>query len=440
MKGRLNIFQQTMLQWDDLYPYNAAGLARVEGSLDRERLKASIGFVLQRNGLGMFAVDGSRSRYAYLPDDGGIELEVITGTGDLLQQVQSEVEAQLNRRFVEHGDPLLACKPFRPFRFFAVEGDGVYYLGIVCFHAIADGYSLSFLARDVLDHYLGRPGADRAAIPDLYPGTYFGLFRRKSLLRFLKGLSLPAFLTGLRRACKPFAMYHYHDLGVECRLLTCDPSVVPGLKRAAAAWGVTQHDIFLAIVFRAIVPFVALKKVRDRKKKIALGSVINISRDLGVRQTGAFGVFLSSFAISHPDPAQRSLEVLAKEIQAMTSGIKHKRTYYVTLIEQWLALKLMPLLPREQQLKFYPKNYPLWAGVTNMNFGTLGDTVDPGREIDMSALVSTGPNCPIVFAITRVRQKITVGVTYRREVFSRAEIEKISADFLAYARDISTEV
>lgn len=440
LRGRLNIFQQTMLQWDDIYPYNAVGLVRVAARLDRQRMKAALKLVLERYGLGKISLDGSHERYGYLPDTDEIELDVIAGTGDAVEQVQQEVELQLNRRFIRHSDqanPSNPIKPVSPFRFFAVEGEGFFYLGIVYFHVIADGYSLSLLVRDIVHQYLGVT-VGTAVIPDLYPETYLNLFRKKSYLRLLKGLSFPAFMTGLRRACKPYGMYHTHDLGVECRLLTCDPSVAPGLKKAAASWGVTQHDIFLAIVFRALAPFVSRKKVRDRKKKIALGSVINISRDLGIRQTRAFGVFLSSFAVSHPEPAGRSLEVLAKEIQATTSGIKKKRKYLVTLFEQWLALRLVPFLPREQQMKFYPKNYPLWAGVTNMNFGTIWDDIDSGAELDLSAMVSTGPNCPIVFAITRVRKKLSVGITYRREVFSRDEIEKISADFLACARNISS--
>lgn len=438
MRGRLNIFQRTMLQWDDMHPYNAVGLVRVEGRFDQDRMKVSLKLALQRYGLGKFAVDDRIRAYEYLPAGDDPAVEVIAGHGDTAERVQSELELQLNRRFVRYEGPGTPLKPFNAFRFFAVEGEGFYYFGIVCFHAIADGYSLSLLIRDVFGHYFGEPGAAEGAVPDLYPATYLELFRKKPLLRFLRALSLPAFLTGLRRACKPYAMYHYHDLGVECRFLTCDPSVAPGLKRAAAAWGVTQHDIFLAIVFRAIAPFVAAKKVRDSKTTIALGSVINISRDLGVRQTGAFGVFLSSFAVSHPAPAGRSLESLAKEIQEKTAGIKKKRKYLVTLLEQWLALKLMPLLSREQQLKFYPKNYPLWAGVTNMNFGRSYD--DIGGKIDLSALVSTGPNCPIVFAVTRVRTKLSVGITYRREVFSRDEIEKISSAFLAHAGEISSGV
>jgi hypothetical protein len=322
-------------------------------------------------------------------------------------------------------------------RFFVVEGEGFFYLGLVFFHVIADGYSIFRVIRDIVGCYRGRTHPSEVQQPDLYPEMYIDLFKRRPLLFFLKGLTLPAFVSGLRRACKPFAMYHTHDQSVGYHGMTCDRQFAMALPAAAERWGVTQHDIFLAMIFKVIEPFVPSKKVTDRKRKMALGSVIDISRDLGIDLSRSFGVFLSSFTVSHSGPAGRSLEALARDIRAATSRIKKRRKYLVTLFEQWMGLKWMPFLPREQQMKFYPKNYPLWAGVTNMNYASLlGDA--PGTEgLVLSVAAPTGLNCPVVFAITRGRETIDIGLSYRVEVFSRDEIEKIEVDFLRYAGEIT---
>ncbi|MHB8883329.1 MAG: hypothetical protein ACYC69_17700 [Thermodesulfovibrionales bacterium] len=170
---------------------------------------------------------------------------------------------------------------------------------------------------------------------------------------------------------------------------------------------------------------------------MALGAAISISRELGIKLRGTFGVFLSSFTVSHMDPASHSLEALSKDINRQTVRIRKRRLYLVTLFEKWLALKFMPLMQRKQQMKFYPKNYPLWAALTNMNFKTLMDDLEGGREIELASTVSTGPSCPIAFSVIRVRETIHAGISFRLAVFSRAEVEQIAADFLGYARELT---
>ncbi|MGC2061545.1 MAG: hypothetical protein WA610_01110 [Thermodesulfovibrionales bacterium] len=431
MRGRLNIFQRTMLQWDSFHPYNAVVLIKLPGRLNGERLRASLDAVIERFGIGAFSFDRTLGTYEYPDGQYQVELRVIPGGEDCRQTVHNEVGLQLNRRFIGEGGTVT------PVRFFAVEGEGFFYLGLVYFHVIADGYSIFRVIRDIVGCYKGETHPTEAQQPDLYPEIYTDLFKRRPLLFFLKGLTLPAFVSGLRRACKPFAMYHTHDQSIAYHSMTCDRQFATVLPAAAKKWGVTQHDIFLAIIFKVIAPFVPSKKVTDRKRKMALGSVINISRDLGIDLSRSFGVFLSSFAVSHSDPAGRPLETLAREIRALTSGIKKRRKYLVTLFEQWMGLKWMPFLPREQKIKFYPKNYPLWAGVTNVNYAALLDDVPGAGGLVLSAAAPTGPNCPVVFAITRGRETIDIGLSYRVEVFTREEIEKIEVDFLRYTREIA---
>lgn len=431
MRGRLNVFQRTMLQWDSFYPYNAVFLMKLPVRLNEERLRASLDTVIERLGIGTFSFDRVRGTYEYPGGQVQVELRVVPGGGDIRQAVHAEIGLQLNRRFAAEEATVA------PVRFFAIEGEGFFYLGLVFFHVIADGYSIFRVVREIVGCYAGPSLPQEAQRPDLYPGTYINNFRQRPLFFFLKGLTLPAFASGLRRACKPYAMYHTHDQSAGYHGMTCDRQFATALSIAAEKWGVTRHDIFLAIIFKVIAPFVPLKKVTDTKTRMAVGSVISITRDLGIDLSRSFGVFLSSFTVSHDSPAGIPLEALARDIRAATSAIKKRRKYLVTLFEQWVGLKWLPFLPREQQMKFYPKNYPLWAGVTNMNYASLLDDAPGAGGMVLSAAVPTGPNCPVVFAITRGRETIDIGITYRVEVFSGDEIETMGKDFLRYAKEIT---
>lgn len=113
MRGRLNIFQRTMLQWDSLYPYNAVILMKVPCRLEGERLRASLETAIERYGIGALSLDRVRGTYEYLNSLPEVELRFIPGGEDCRQAVDDEVGLQLNRRFVGEGGGGLAAEVLR---------------------------------------------------------------------------------------------------------------------------------------------------------------------------------------------------------------------------------------------------------------------------------------------------------------------------------------
>ena len=53
---KLNPFQQTMLLWEELHPYNAVHYLRLRGRCDFDRLKAAIERAARANGLTVRAI------------------------------------------------------------------------------------------------------------------------------------------------------------------------------------------------------------------------------------------------------------------------------------------------------------------------------------------------------------------------------------------------
>src|SRR5262245_32424054 len=113
MHGRLNSFQKTMLQWDDLHPYNAVHVVRIPGVLNTERLRLSVGSRLEQHGLTQLELNRTANTYAYHGGrwEGG--LKIIPAGHDLLGALGAEMEHQLNTTFDKNGR-------FNPFRFFAL--------------------------------------------------------------------------------------------------------------------------------------------------------------------------------------------------------------------------------------------------------------------------------------------------------------------------------
>ena len=65
MKGRLNLFQRTMLRWRELHPYSAVHVVRIDRPLDAARLAAVIDEWLEALGLTGLTLDAARGRFEY---------------------------------------------------------------------------------------------------------------------------------------------------------------------------------------------------------------------------------------------------------------------------------------------------------------------------------------------------------------------------------------
>jgi hypothetical protein len=62
----------------------------------------------------------------------------------------------------------------------------------------------------------------------------------------------------------------------------------------------------------------------------------------------------------------------------------------------------------------------------------MWDQPEDKAKIDYFRAVSTGPATPLVFSLTTVKDVLNVGLSYRKTVFSKNDIEKIMADFSNY--------
>ena len=107
-----------------------------------------------------------------------------------------------------------------------------------------------------------------------------------------------------------------------------------------------------------------------------------------------------------------------------TGRFKHGGLFLANTIEMRLVLRLISLCSTEQRSRFYPKNYPLWGGLTNMNLNNL-----PGRgamaPTDYLRAVSTGPVAPLVLSVTTFGGAMNVTMSCRRSVFTGADAAAI---------------
>jgi len=419
MRGKFNIFQKTMLQWNEMHPYSAVHIVRIPEPLDLTRLTQLIDRELEELGLTGLVIDKRRGTFEYRGGSLLNPLKVLEG--DSHSVLQREIEEQLNAGFLDDG-------PLHPFRFFVMKEKDAFRLGLVYFHVIAGAESIILLLKRFTSKYLGQDLASLSSPLDLYPrgpGTF--LSRHPQYL--LKRLStLPSSLGDLRQSSRP----RYQDVRDQTNgviLFSLGPEEFQMLLKTSKRWGVTLNDLFLALMMKSLSSFASRRFSSKRHRKMSVGSIVNIRRDLRIDSLKTFGLFLGSFVISHPVPEGIPVEKLAKDIYHKTLEIKKNKLYLGTPLELWFARGLLFHRSSDGRKSLYAKYYPLWGGITNVNLNTVWEQQEQGGAIDYLRAVSTGPITPIVLSATTVRDKVNMGLTYKKTVFPESTIDAFVADF-----------
>jgi len=423
-----------MLRWRELHPYNAVHVVRIPGPLDAKRLQDRIRHRLEGSGLTGFVLDSKRGRLRRGGGRAFVDLKILEGRADPFSLLWREIEAQLNTPFATDGE-------FSPFRFFAVDAGNSFRFGVVYDHFVGSGDSIALLLQGIALLYAGTATADLPGLaPRLLPPGYRSLLWRHPWHVLGAVLRLPESIVASRRWHRPAfaqevggynAVAHFH----------LDRRAVAGLRRAGKEWGVTLNDLLLASLLLALSPLAPERSRSQRRRELAVASIVNIRHDLPSPAADAFGPFLASFQVSHPVPSGTSLRNLVGHVHAETARIKRKRLYLRSIAAMGAGRLMWPLLSREQRARFFAKNHPVWGGVSTLNVAGIWEHAREGGDppCEYLRVISTGPACPLVLAVTQGKEELHVGVSFRTAVFSRDTIDEVKAGFMRCIEELGGE-
>jgi len=422
MHGRLNSFQKTMLQWNDMHPYNAVHVVRIPVVLNIEQLSLNARATLEQRSLTHLVLNRRRNTFTYQGGSADCPVKIINCGDDPNAALQTEVERQLNTPFVP-------TPGFSPFRFFAVPTKSSFFLGLVYFHPIADAEAIVFLLRDLVRTCRQSAPPSPPPAVQLYPDHRVHLLCRHPGVIVRRLLALPGQACNLRQSHRP----RYRDaldMSNGFNLFSLSSEQLRALIAAGKSWGVTVNDLLLALLMKSLSPLAGGRAQAARRRNLTAGCIVNLRRDLGMDSTRTFGLFLGSFTVTHVVPEGIGLRQLAGDIRQQTVGIKQHRLYLGTPMELALGRFVLQFFSPERRKKFYQKNYPLWGGITNMNLNSLWGTPDDDGPMDYFRGVSTGPVTPLVFSVTTLGDRANVGLSFRATVFEPEDIEKVKRNFM----------
>ena len=422
MHGRLNSFQKTMLQWNDWHPYSAVHVVRVPGVLDEDRLRKGIVAVLEARGLTQLSLDRSNGTYHYEGGSATCEIRVIAGGEDPHSALFSEMERQLNTPFAHTGR-------FSPFRFFVVPAGDAHFLGVVYFHVVADAESVVLLLKELVEAARDGKAPTVSSSLDLYPDGRAHLLRRHMKVVGRRLLALPDQLRNMRRSCRPPC----RDAANMANRFTCfslDAETLRAVVAAAKSWGVTVNDVWLGLLLKSLAPLRGGRAQTRKRSHLSVGCIVNLRSALGIDSRRTFGLFLGSFIVTHEAPDGMGLREFARDVQQQTAAIKRRQLFLGTPLELGFGRFMLRFFSPERQIKFYPKHYPLWGGITNLNLNSLWSAEPNAVPLDYFRGVSTGPATPLVVSVTTIRDRANFGLSYRSAVYPPEAVEGIKARFL----------
>jgi hypothetical protein len=431
MKRRVNLFQAAMLRWRALYPYNAVHALRMPQALEAGRLEAAIRDHLQACQLTGLELDAAGQRYEWTGGPASVALRIVSANGDALGVLQGEMERELNAGFAASGSA-------DPFRFFAVGADGSFILGLAYDHYVASGDSIVALLRGIVDRYLGSRGQDVAGRLRRYGPSYARLLGRQAgpIIR-----GLPA-LAGIAAGCRRSFRLRYGD-AQEGRnavaLARIESADRARLEARADEWGMTTHDLLLAILFKALSPLTLQRRQEAQRNEIAVATIVNIRDDMGERSRGGLAPCLASFRVAHRVPDDVGLRDLASSVREQTSAIKRSKRYLQTLLALGIAGLEWDFMSVAQRQRYFPKHFPLCAGTTPLNVDVLwrrGREGAGGTVPDYIRIVPTGPLAPMILAFTMAAGVINLGISFRTTVFARDSVDGVAAAIIDSIRTL----
>jgi hypothetical protein len=413
-----------MLRWRDLHPYNPVHVVRIPAALDAQLLRDCIGERLAGLGLTGLVLDTDRWRFRYEGGPATVELALATAGNDPLVALSEAIEREFNT-------PFPRAPRTSPFRFFAVDDDGAFQLALAYDHFVAGGDSIARLLTGIACAYTGRGVGDRPATLERYPATYRRAFLHHPLWTIGAILGLPRLIASSRRAHRP----RYADAQDAYNAFTyfrLEPAQTRALVGAGKAWGVTVNDLLMATLLQALSPLAIERRRARRRTELAVASIVNIRQDFDARAGSALSPFLAAFRVGHPVPEGIGLKQLVQDVHAATARIKRGHLYLQSILALGVSALLWPFLSPQRRHRFYPKYYPAWAGVTALNVNPIWDRVGVAETaaLDYMRAVPTGPLCPLVFAVTTVRDVFHVGVSFRTAAFSRDTVDGLTAEFV----------
>ena len=392
-----NAFQGLARRWTALGPYNVLHLLQVKGRVEPDQWRDAVATAISPLGFKPPAA-------------------IVTTYQDLTQGITVE----LNKPFEAADQPL---------RFFIIQvRPDDYYFGVTFDHWIADSHSIRLLMQRIFSNYKGN-----GATPELLalrPTTF-------SFAELFGRANLPAGLYECvrnyvrHRRARPLAIREPLDFSVGFQYRQLPNGLIDRIRQFGARRNATVNDVFIAAAAMAFGRRAGFDATNKNPRDLGAISVAVDLRPLARKSIDdRFGFFLGYFNVLVRDLGTAGFDDIVKQIAAETraakSGKRALHLFHVFKFANFCWDRYRQ--PRRRALMFH-RAMPALGGISNVNLSASWIEGDPSI-LDYIRVAPAGPILPATFALTTIRDRLSLGVTYRNAVISSKQASVIISDFV----------
>jgi protein-S-isoprenylcysteine O-methyltransferase Ste14 len=419
---RMNAFQQAMLRWDLLHPYNAVHAVRVAGPANVDALRDAAWEVAKQARLGEFALSYFRTAYEYRPLQFIRVQELAPGRCPQTRLAEVLTE-EINTPF--HGE---MHHPIRWTVFNEPDEGGTptaHYVVLCYHHAISDAHGIERLLAAVLRRYLRLPAtAEDARLTTRLTRIGRPLRPRAGVLDYVVGYIRLSLKHREMRAAHRMPDEEFGGDFTAVAVRTAPDGLMERLAAGCKQRGVGVNDALLAAFASAVAEQTPDRLTSRHRQRIAVATVVSARKYLPREQVEDFGVCLSSIlAVLHqPDlPIEELVQDVARQTRVLKSN--PRRATAETTLRYFAVRWLWWMAAVKHNRRSYRRVFPICGGVSTV-------FVDENRFADLAPRVSryvracpTGPITPLVLGPTIYNGRLELGLTYRIASRTRGQAE-----------------
>ncbi len=429
---RFNVFQQAMLRWDQLHPYNAVHSVRVRGRADVDALRAAAWEVSKSAELGELALSYFRTAYEYRPLQFVYVQEVAPGRSAEARLAEIMTE-EINTPF--HGD---MHHPIR-WTVFNEPGGKAHYVVLCYHHAISDAFGIERLLAAVLRRYLKLPaGPEEARLTTRLTRLDRSLRPKASVIDYVVGQ--------IRLSLRHREMRSAHKMPDErlggdytaVAVRTAPDGLMERLAAGCKRRGVGVNDALIAAFTSVIAEQTPDRHTSRRRRFIAMATVVGARKHLPREQADDFGVCLSSImaVLRRPDVP---IDELVRDVARQTRVLKTNpsRAAAETTLRYFAVRWMWWMAAVKHHRRSYRRVFPICGGISTVY-------VDENRFADLAPHVTryvracpSGPVFPLILGPTVFRGRLELGLTYRIASRTRTQAEALLDGIVSRLEDLA---
>jgi len=408
---RLNDFQQIMLYWNDVWPFQVVDVVEVRGAIDAETLRAAAAAELERMHAVGPVLDAGRTVCTFRGGPAQVDVcvvgAVVGSTHD--QRLRRQVVAELARRFTLQHDELIRLWIIPP----AAGNGGDTTVGMTWQHWFADGLTAADLLRRILRRVLAPtsdegPSLTNIASPEQNPFEDYGFadFCRAAV-NVLRVMSTSLTVDS---DAPEFA----GTLTADPLLVTQPAECLSRLRRLSKAWGVTINDLVCTALMRALQETSAVMP-GDQALRTRVGNIVDLRPYGDATLNDRAGQFLALMLLDAPYVPHVTWRELASLVHRRSQYLKESKLFMSTLGAFRSGRRILAAMPKSLLPSAIEASMRLSATITNLRLpATWSEAAWTSQVSGYRRFLPPNLCSPIVLGLTTKGEELTMTFTIRR--------------------------